>query len=75
MATTKVFNSQKYGKVTVTVKRTSTMDRLDSMQFKCDKVLTEEEALIVQAAMNYHPNGYGHHNFNGNSWRCWSSCD
>ena len=75
MATTKTFNSKKYGKVTVTVERATTMSSSNAMQFTCDKTLTEEEALIVQASMNYHPYGYGHHNFKGNSWRCWSSCD
>lgn len=66
----KTFNSKKYGKLTVLSRR-----RNSYIMFTCSETLTEAEAQIVQEQMGYHPCGYSFYDFNGKTWKCYSSCD
>lgn len=73
----RAFNSAKYGTITVTM--TSGFGRGNDHGFKVDKVITSQEAGIIQERMGYHPAGYSFHSFRSfkqcSTWKCWTSCD
>ena len=71
----KTFNSAKYGKITITRQL-----KQSNNWFFTNRIITRDEALIIQGKMNYHPAGYGLYDFkvdndNGTSWKCSNSCD
>jgi hypothetical protein len=72
---TKVFNSAKYGTVTVT----SSTHKRTMTKYVVDKVITHEEACIIQLQLGYHPHGYGVYGFETKStttsWCRGNSCD
>lgn len=67
---TTVFNSKKYGKLTVTKKRT----KYDFI-YTVDKDITEEDAKAIQIALGYHPAGYSFHGFKKNTWTSYNNCN
>jgi hypothetical protein len=71
---TRIFNSAKYGTVTVTFR-----SRSDKTIYIVDKVITDDEASIIQLEMGYHPCGYGFYGFKTtettSTWYRYNSCD
>lgn len=72
----KTFNSAKYGTITAT--RTKKNYRSNNL-FTADKVITKEEAGLIQIELGYHPAGYSFTNYKTTAthttWECWNSCD
>lgn len=70
MATTKVFNSNKYGTITITYNRIG-----KSIVFTSNRNLLLNEAKTIQEHLGYHPAGYSFYDYQLNTWKCWNSCD
>ena len=70
MATTKTFNSHKYGTVTITYDRIGR-----SIVFTSNRNLLRDEARTIQEHLGFHPAGYSFYDYEVNTWKCWSSCD
>jgi hypothetical protein len=71
----RTFNSKKYGKITVI---STYVDRTWT-SIEVDVIITEEEALLIQEKLGYHPCGYGFYSFavkgSATTWKRSNSCD
>lgn len=70
----KHFNTRKYGTLSVWYRHTN-----NYYVFSVGEIITEDEAMIVQRALHFAPEGYHFYDFvvgpNGTEWKCWDNCD
>ena len=69
-------NSKKYGEI---ISRRTKSSFTSNHSFMVNKVITSEEAKIIQEYLGYHPAGYSFTNYkttqSQTTWECWNSCD